>query len=228
MDELGDPQRAHSLLRRAAQLAPAYAPARNNLGVLHMREGRPDEAAALFEESLARDPADQTAHYNLAALCVNRRDYGGAERVLSKGIEAWPGNQKMRALLGLVFVARGDSPAPSVPWRRRRAAHPAIRWSRPCSTRSRTKALGAMPHKVDRGIVTKQRRCCVEPHMLMLLKRVLMAGAIVVLVRRSGGRDPPPPPHRRRCRPPPHRLPRAASWSTHRGLRRCWRDRNAV
>ena len=108
MDELGDRQRAHDLLLRATQLAPAYAPARNNLGVLHMREGRPDQAAALFEESLARDPADQAALYNLAALCVNRRDYSGAERVLSKGIEAWPGNQRMRALLGLVFVARGD------------------------------------------------------------------------------------------------------------------------
>ena len=121
MDELGDRQRAQDLLQRAIRLAPAYAPARNNLGVLYMREGRLDEAAAVFSALLDRDSLDPVAAYNLAAVHMNRRDYGPAERLLSDGLAAWPGNQKMRALLGLVFVARGDlvgaerAVAPAVP-----------------------------------------------------------------------------------------------------------------
>lgn len=52
----GDFERAETLLTRAVGLAPDFDKAVNNLGVLHLRQGRIDAAVELYDRGLARDP----------------------------------------------------------------------------------------------------------------------------------------------------------------------------
>jgi tetratricopeptide (TPR) repeat protein len=50
----------------------------SNLGQLAMQDGRPDEALALFRESLAMAPGLALAHFNIATVAFMQRDYDTA------------------------------------------------------------------------------------------------------------------------------------------------------
>jgi tetratricopeptide (TPR) repeat protein len=50
----------------------------SNLGQLAMQDGRPDEALALFRESLAKEPKLALAHFNIAAVAFAQKDYDTA------------------------------------------------------------------------------------------------------------------------------------------------------
>jgi len=62
-------------------------------GVVAANDGRLDDAASLFEQAIKDDPADDKAHYQLAAVCGLRNDLEGAVTSLAKAIELNPANR---------------------------------------------------------------------------------------------------------------------------------------
>jgi Flp pilus assembly protein TadD len=103
-----DPAKARALLDEATRLSPRYVPALVNLGVVQMRSGESRAAADSFTRVLSYDAHQRDALYNLAALAFNARDYAEAERWLERGIASWPAHARMHALLGLVYLKRGE------------------------------------------------------------------------------------------------------------------------
>ena len=65
----GDPEAGRAALERATELAPEQPVILNQLGVLHRRAGRFDEAADAYRRALAADPDYADAHVNLGMLC---------------------------------------------------------------------------------------------------------------------------------------------------------------
>jgi len=55
----------------------------SNLGQLAMQDGKPEEALALFRESLALDPKLVLAHFNIAAVAFRQGDYDTASAELA-------------------------------------------------------------------------------------------------------------------------------------------------
>lgn len=68
----GDLDRALSLAEEAVRISPADARARSCLAGLYERAGRPDEAVAQYEASLALEPGNQLDRLRLARLAPDR------------------------------------------------------------------------------------------------------------------------------------------------------------
>jgi Flp pilus assembly protein TadD len=96
----------------AAQMQNADQPfAWLNLGNLHLRQGRPDEARAAFERAIDLDPQSSVGFVNLSDLLrAHGRDDEG-ERVLRRGLEANPRAADLHHALGLLLVRRGENDA---------------------------------------------------------------------------------------------------------------------
>jgi tetratricopeptide (TPR) repeat protein len=96
----------------AAQMLNADQPfAWLNLGNLHLRQGRAEEARAAFERAIELDPQATAAWANLADLLrAEQRDDEG-ERVLRRGLAASPRAADLHHALGLLLVRRGDGAA---------------------------------------------------------------------------------------------------------------------
>jgi tetratricopeptide (TPR) repeat protein len=108
LDYFDDAVRARGILADLERRAPAYVPALVNRGVLEMRAGDQAAAARAFSRVIERDARNPVAIYNLAALNVNARRYAEAEARLNDGIRFWPAQPRLRALLALVYLKRGD------------------------------------------------------------------------------------------------------------------------
>jgi tetratricopeptide (TPR) repeat protein len=70
--------------RRALEAAPQLPEVRVQLGTLVLLEEHWEEAARLFQEELALDPASYLAHFGLAEVAFNRGDLQGSIRELSE------------------------------------------------------------------------------------------------------------------------------------------------
>ncbi|KQI69357.1 hypothetical protein AN189_06625 [Loktanella sp. 3ANDIMAR09] len=71
---LGRLGQAEDLLRRAAEDAPDFPPAWNNLGVLLMEQGKFAEAAEVFRRAFATDNGNSDAIRQNLALALAKRD----------------------------------------------------------------------------------------------------------------------------------------------------------
>lgn len=80
----GDQETARGHLELAVRIAPGFAKAANNLGVMYLREGETDRAVQTFEEALQKNPDDVALLANLARgyQLVGRDDE--AEALLAK------------------------------------------------------------------------------------------------------------------------------------------------
>ena len=91
-------------LRSAVVLAPDNVKLRNLLGSAYLSKGDSAAALAQFEKVLARDPANQLAHYSRAQILAgtdqNAKALADAEQVVSAKPEYLPG----RALLAKILV----------------------------------------------------------------------------------------------------------------------------
>jgi predicted CXXCH cytochrome family protein len=87
-------------------------PAANvNLGNLHMRQGRSDEAIASYRRALALDPRFAGAYVNLAdAYRQLGRDTEG-EKLLGRGLSLLPRSADLHYALGLLLVRKKDNSA---------------------------------------------------------------------------------------------------------------------
>ncbi len=74
---------AETAFRRALQIDPSYAQARNNLGYVLERQGRQAEAVAEYRKSIEGLPGFRQAHFNLGRILVNQGKYQeGIEQLL--------------------------------------------------------------------------------------------------------------------------------------------------
>jgi predicted CXXCH cytochrome family protein len=87
-------------------------PAANvNLGNLRLRQGRPDEAIALFERALTLDPRFAGAYVNLADTYRQSGREIDTEKVLRRGLAQVPRSAELHHALGLLLVRKGASQA---------------------------------------------------------------------------------------------------------------------
>src|SRR3954470_12834661 len=86
-DARGDHANAERLCREALAEAPGSADAWMSLALALQPQGRPDEALAAFERTIALAPASAAAHYNLGRLHHSRRRFDRAIPALSRAIE---------------------------------------------------------------------------------------------------------------------------------------------
>lgn len=111
-DLKGDNARAAEHYRRAVELLPPDFPparvARLKLmvidGLAHLNQGRPAEAAQVFEEVLALDPGNRAARVSLATAYRNLGEPAKAEALLLKLLEQNPADLDARLRLGALYL----------------------------------------------------------------------------------------------------------------------------
>jgi len=82
--------RAEEYLEKSVRLRPDYPDALNNLGVLLVREGRPQEALAKFEECIRVAPNFDQGYLNLARIYVILGEKEKASGVLRQLLDLQP------------------------------------------------------------------------------------------------------------------------------------------
>jgi len=135
IDHQRDDAKARHYILKALELFPEYPSGYLNLGVIEMNNLRWLPAIRYFEKTLALDPDNQTAHYNIAASYFNlssrlrregeqlaeggnasaaRDKIGEAAQALERafeyarrGGELWPADPRFPHLLGLICKAQG-------------------------------------------------------------------------------------------------------------------------
>jgi len=111
-------------LERAAELAPDYPGALNNLGSALGLAGRNDEAVQVFERAL-REHESADAHFNLAYVEVKLGRLDDAIRECEAGLRLDPGHYESNAQLGMLLAWRGRLDEAIEHLRRALAARPA-------------------------------------------------------------------------------------------------------
>ena len=101
-----DPAEARSLAARMAAGQPGDVPLRNALGALFQSVGLADEAAAWYEESLALDPADAAAAYNLGIVSAGRGELDRAGELFQGILAREPDNALALSALAQVDWAQ--------------------------------------------------------------------------------------------------------------------------
>ena len=98
-------------LRRALELSPGLAPARNNLGNLLASRGDIGEAAGHFRLAVKADPEFASAHLNLGMAMAAQADHQGAAQSFRATLELEPDNLVARLNLGMALAQIGDRQA---------------------------------------------------------------------------------------------------------------------
>jgi eukaryotic-like serine/threonine-protein kinase len=93
--------------RRAIELDPKYALARQRLGQFLTEMGRFDEARAELSAALALDPLSLNVNMACAGPAYYTRDYDGAIAQLKRTLELDPNYGEARGFLGWVYVQAG-------------------------------------------------------------------------------------------------------------------------
>lgn len=89
---------AEARFRKAIEIFPDYDQAYNNLGVLFIQTGRPDEARRNFQKAIAINDKFARAYTNLGKLDILEKNYDEGDQVLRKAIQADPTNPETLAL----------------------------------------------------------------------------------------------------------------------------------
>ena len=106
---------AEKLLRRALELAPAFAPARANLATVLYKQNRPAEAIAELDRLQGADPSNQ----NLRAAALGRiGSYEEAILVYEQVLAAVPGQPKVWMSYGHALKTVGRQPEAIAAYRR--------------------------------------------------------------------------------------------------------------
>jgi tetratricopeptide (TPR) repeat protein len=114
---------AEKLLRRALELAPAFAPARANLATVLYKQNRPAEAIAELDRLQGADPSNQ----NLRAAALGRiGSYEEAILVYEQVLAAVPGQPKVWMSYGHALKTVGRQPDAIAAYRRALDLSPAL------------------------------------------------------------------------------------------------------
>jgi tetratricopeptide (TPR) repeat protein len=76
-----------------------YAPALNNLGVLYLKMGQPNDAIAAFRYGIREAPDDDMLYLNLGRVYIQAGERDKARGVIMEWLDHKPGDEKaLRAL----------------------------------------------------------------------------------------------------------------------------------
>jgi tetratricopeptide (TPR) repeat protein len=128
----GDPaqwERAVDAYRRVTTLDPTHAAAWNNLGLLHHRTGRYEDARRHYEVALAADPACAEAAYNLGSLHDDQSDLDQAVRWYRRALEVRPDYADAHFNLASALERRGEPGLARLHWTRYLGLDPDSRWA---------------------------------------------------------------------------------------------------
>jgi len=102
---------AEKEFRRALELSPGDASAKNALSYSLMAQGRLAEAEQTGREALSLDPLVTTLWYNLGRLAVAAGRYQDAEESIRKGLEIQPGAARFHMYLAMLDILQKNSTA---------------------------------------------------------------------------------------------------------------------
>lgn len=100
----GDWSGAEARLREALAIAPDFAEAHANLGILLDRRGAADEAAACHRRSLELNPAYAQTWLNLGANLAERKRFAEAESAYREALERDPQSAAAWSNLGVLYA----------------------------------------------------------------------------------------------------------------------------
>jgi tetratricopeptide (TPR) repeat protein len=128
----GDPaqwERAMDAYQRVTTIDPQNAAAWNNLGLLHHRLGRYDDARRHYEVALAADPVCAEAAYNLGSLHDDLNDLPQAVVWYRRALEVRPDYADAHFNLASALERRGDGAVARRHWTRYVELDPDSRWA---------------------------------------------------------------------------------------------------
>jgi tetratricopeptide (TPR) repeat protein len=102
-----DYEGAIAWLNKARKLDPDNARVLNDLGSVLHRQGKPDEAIAVYQEAIRLLPRDSWAHLSVGRILHSKGDYAGAIACFNKVLEVNPKNDQVHRELGLVLQKQG-------------------------------------------------------------------------------------------------------------------------
>jgi choline-sulfatase len=120
----GELNEASRLLTEALQLEPKMVAARNALGVVALRKGNPALAEQEIRAAIAQRRDMRLAHFNLALIAEQRRDYRTAIDEYLKEIELHPSSYKAMYNLGRLYGELGQRDAQLRAYREAIATNP--------------------------------------------------------------------------------------------------------
>jgi tetratricopeptide (TPR) repeat protein len=94
---------------KALEIYPQYSAAMNNLGVIAMRSGSPDEGRHYFEESVRVDGNNPSGYLNLARCFIMQNKLPEAEPLLQKAVNLSPLDAEPLTLLANEQLVTGKS-----------------------------------------------------------------------------------------------------------------------
>ncbi len=122
-------ERAIDAYQRVTTLDPQHGPAWNNLGLLHHRLGRYEDARRHYEVALAADPTCAEAAYNLGSLQDDRADLSQAVVWYRRALEVRPDYADAHFNLASALERRGDVETARHHWLRYLELDPDSRWA---------------------------------------------------------------------------------------------------
>ena len=128
----GDPaewERAIDAYQRVTTADPTHAPAWNNLGLLHHRLGRYEDARRHYEVALAADDGCAEAAYNLGSLHDDLGDLAQAVVWYRRALEVRPDYADAHFNLASALERHGDVTAARRHWLRYVDLDPDSRWA---------------------------------------------------------------------------------------------------
>jgi hypothetical protein len=102
----GDVREAEASFREAIRLAPDFAEAHANLGLLLDQEGMPSEAEHHYLHSITLNPDLGNTHMNLGALLANQKRFEEAEAAYRRALELIPDSPAAWSNLGVLQACR--------------------------------------------------------------------------------------------------------------------------
>jgi len=107
-EQLNDVERAAELVAKALKIKADDPSALALQGKLLLRSDQTEEAADAFEETLERDPGNETAHRFLPVAYLRSDRLQEAQRAAEAGLEALPENVEAHMNLATVLLAQED------------------------------------------------------------------------------------------------------------------------
>jgi Tfp pilus assembly protein PilF len=92
----------------AISIYPDYDMAYNNLGVVLMRTGHPQQGREAFEKAISLNPAFAGAYVNLARIAIQSRNFEQAQALLQKALTTEPMNTEALLLMSQAELATGN------------------------------------------------------------------------------------------------------------------------
>ena len=102
--EAGDVAGAETCFRQAVQIAPDFAEAYANLGLMLDKKLDTDAAEICYRRSIELDPAYSQTYLNLGVLCAGKKRFDEAEAAYEQAIALDPGSPVGWSNLGVLYA----------------------------------------------------------------------------------------------------------------------------